>query len=186
LRRDGRSEPHASKLGIGRSTGNIWKNGTIIRRKDGTINVVPALEPLAVRVISPRFLSQAERVHIADLASSGLGPTAIARALGRSGSTISRELRRNLHSTGQYRPFHAHGLAAVRRRPTRDRKLDTDPVLRAIVIEKLTTRWNPQQISRALRRAYPDNPPAGAATGMRDRPHAAAGSMSATSPRVRP
>ena len=152
------------ELGIGRSTGNIWKNGTVVRRKDGTIKVVPALEPLAVRVISSRFLSESERVHIADLASSGFGPTVIGRALGRSTSTISRELRRNLHGTGQYRPFHAHALAAVRRRRTRARKLDSDPVLRAFVIEKLTTRWSPQQISRAVRRAHPNEPQARAAT----------------------
>ncbi|MCL1870334.1 MAG: helix-turn-helix domain-containing protein [Promicromonosporaceae bacterium] len=43
-----------------------------------------------------------------------MGPTAIGRVVGRSSSTISRELRRNLHSSGQYRPFNAHGLAAAR------------------------------------------------------------------------
>ena len=37
-------------------------------------------------------------------------------------------------------------------------------MLRAFVVEKLTTRWSPQQISRALRRAYPNDPQARAAT----------------------
>src|SRR4051812_24129062 len=78
------------ELGIGRSTGQIWKNGTVVRRKDGTVKVVPPLEPLAVRVISARFLSEGERVQIADLASRGLGPTAIGSMLGRAPSTISR------------------------------------------------------------------------------------------------
>jgi transposase, IS30 family len=106
------------ELGIGRSTGHIWKNGTVVRRKDGTVKLVPPLEPLAVRSISPRFISEQERIQVADLASRGHGPTAIGRALGRSPSTISRELRRNLHTSGQYRPFHAHALAATRRRRT--------------------------------------------------------------------
>jgi IS30 family transposase len=49
------------ELGIDRSSGNTW----------------PPLEPLSVRIISPRFLSEDERVQIADLARRGLGPTAI-------------------------------------------------------------------------------------------------------------
>lgn len=88
------------ELEIGRSTAQIWKNGVSVRRKDGTVKVVPPLEPLAARVISPRFLSEDERVQIADLASSGLGPTAIGEVLGRSPSTISRKLRRDLHPSG--------------------------------------------------------------------------------------
>ncbi|WP_448257944.1 helix-turn-helix domain-containing protein [Microbacterium aurum] len=71
---------------------------------------MPPLDPLAVRTISPRFLSEGERIQIADVASRGLGPTAIGHALGRAPSTISRELRRNLHASGQYRPFHAHSV----------------------------------------------------------------------------
>lgn len=146
------------EVGVARSTGHIWKNGTTVRRKDGTVKVVPALDPLAVRVISPRFLSEEERVQIADLASRGFGPTAIGRTLGRAPSTISRELRRNLHASGQYRPFHAHATAAVRRRRTKPLKLSTDPVLRSYVAARLRERWSPQQISRALRRSHPDDP----------------------------
>lgn len=143
------------ELGIGRSTGGIWKNGRVERRKDGSVKVVPPLEPLAVRAISPRFLSEQERVLIADLASRGQGPTAIGRALNRSASTISRELRRNLHPSGQYRPFHAQASAAARRHRTRPLKLVTDPQLRDYVVDKLSQRWSPQQISRSLQRAYP-------------------------------
>jgi transposase, IS30 family len=146
------------EVGVGRSTGNIWKNGTVVRCKDGTVKVVPPLEPLAVRKISLRFLSEQERIQIADLASRGLGPTAIAKQVGRSPSTISRELRRNLHASGQYRPFQAHALAATRRRRSHPLKLRNDPDLRRYVSERLRERWSPQQISRALRLAHPDDP----------------------------
>ncbi len=145
------------ELEIGRSTGQIWKNGVSVRRKDGTVKVVPPLEPLAARVISPRFLSEDERVQIADLASSGLGPTAIGLVLARSPSTISRELRRNLHPSGQYRPFHAHSAAASRRRRNRPLKLVTDTGLRSFVLARLRDRWSPQQIARALKLAHPDD-----------------------------
>jgi hypothetical protein len=73
---------------VSRATGNLWKNDTVVRRKDGTVEVLPPLEPLASRTITPRFLSGQKRVQIADLASRGHGPTAIGQELGRSPSTI--------------------------------------------------------------------------------------------------
>lgn len=146
------------EVGVCRTTGHNWKNGTTIRLKDGTVKVVPPLEPLSTRVISSRFLSEQERVQIADLASIGLGPTAIAAQLGRSPSTISRELRRNLHPTGQYRPFHAHAVAAARRRRPRSLKLTLNAGLGEFVRDKLRQRWSPQQISRALPHAHPEEP----------------------------
>lgn len=83
-------------------------------QKDGTVKFVTPLEPLAVRTISLRFLSEPERIQIADLASRSLGPTALGLALGRAPSTISRELRRNLYVSGQYRPFHYQITRSVR------------------------------------------------------------------------
>ncbi|MDR7187182.1 IS30 family transposase [Microbacterium trichothecenolyticum] len=153
-----------TKLGISRSSGNRWKNGWLVRQKDGTVKFVPPLEPLAARTISPRFLSEAERIQIADLASRGLGPTAIGQALGRAPSTISRELRRNLHASGQYRPFHAHSAAATRRRRSRPLKLSTDAALRAFVFARLQERWSPQQIARSLKLTHPTDPSARVAT----------------------
>ena len=72
------------EVGVSRSTGQIWKNGTTVRRRDGTVKIVPPLERLAVRPISPRFLSEEERVRIADMASRGDGPTVIGKAIGRA------------------------------------------------------------------------------------------------------
>ncbi|MDQ3715247.1 MAG: helix-turn-helix domain-containing protein, partial [Actinomycetota bacterium] len=75
---------------------------------------MPALERLAVRQISPRFLSQDERIEIADLRQAGWSIRRIAGRLGRSPSTISRELRRNAISSRAYRPFEAHRRATAR------------------------------------------------------------------------
>ena len=77
---------------------------------------VPALERLAVRQISARFLSQDERIEIADLRSAGLGIRQIADQLGRAPSTVSRELRRNASAAG-YRPFEAHRRATAQAGP---------------------------------------------------------------------
>lgn len=59
----------ARGVGIGRSAANVWKNGATVRDENGTVLIIPPLEPLALRPISARFLSEAERIRIADLAS---------------------------------------------------------------------------------------------------------------------
>ena len=81
---------------------------------------------------------------------------AIAEKLGRSPSTVSRELRRNRDpGSGQYRPFTAHKLAAQRRARPRAGKIARDEVLRQFVQERLAKRWSPEQVSQALRREFP-------------------------------
>src|ERR687888_2703352 len=53
------------------------------------------MPPLSLRPLSDRYLSFAEREEIALLRARDSGVREIARQLGRSPSTISRELRRN-------------------------------------------------------------------------------------------
>src|SRR5436190_17183342 len=50
-----------------------------------------------------------ERERLAALKAEGLSLRAIARALGRAASTVSRELRRNALPRGGYLPVHAEG-----------------------------------------------------------------------------
>ncbi len=146
------------EIGVCRQTGQTWKNGGTVVRKDGTVKHIPPLNPLSTRVISPRFLSESERVRIADLVSVGWGPTAIGIEISRTASTISRELRRNSDPSGHYRPFQAHVCAATRRHRPKVTKLSVNKELKAFVHDKLAVRWSPQQISRALRHEYPDDP----------------------------
>jgi transposase, IS30 family len=72
--------------------------------------------------------------------------TAIAGELGRSVSTVSREVARNSGPNG-YRAARADRLAVLRTARPRP-KLAEDPILRRHVEEKLRLRWSPQQISR--------------------------------------
>jgi len=111
------------------------------------------------REISPRYLSEDERARIADLRQAGAGVRAIAAQIGRSPSTISRELRRNRDpGTGRYRPFTAHKLAVRRRARPRAGKIARDEVLRQFVQDRLKERWSPEQVSRALRTEFPGDP----------------------------
>jgi IS30 family transposase len=115
------------------------------------------LDRLAVREISARYLSQDERFEIADLHRAGLSIRAIARRLGRSPSTVSRELRRNGRKGG-YRPFEAQRKAVARRARHHRRRLETNSALRDFVGEKLRERWSRRQIALHLRALHPDEP----------------------------
>ena len=63
------------------------------------------------RVIHPRYLSLVEREQLQDLRRAGRSIRQIAADLGRSPSTISRELRRNTASKRGYLPHTAHRLS---------------------------------------------------------------------------
>ncbi|MDV6278332.1 helix-turn-helix domain-containing protein [Rhodococcus erythropolis] len=121
------------QLGIGRKTGCTWRNGHSTRDPSGARRYHPPIVEVRESVVSARFLSEDERVHIADLRRTGAGIRQIATVLGRSASTVSRELRRNATKAGGYRPFHAHRLARNRRARERPSKIASNAVLRQTI-----------------------------------------------------
>ena len=117
------------EVGISRSSANNWARGHKTYRGGKVVGFVPALDRLAVRQISPRYLSQDERIEIADLRRAGLSIRQIADKIGRAPSTVSRELRRNGRRDGTYRPFEAHRWAVMRRARRHPRRVETNPEL---------------------------------------------------------
>lgn len=106
---------------------------------------------------SGRHLSFQERERISRGLAAEERPSAIARALGRPTSTVTREIDRN-GGPERYRALAAHKRAIsclARRKPT---KLSCSPRLREAVEKGLEERWSPQQISARLRREHPDDP----------------------------
>jgi len=99
----------AREVGVSRSCGANWSRGYKTYRGGQVTGFVPPLERLAVREVSGRFLSQDERIEIADLRQAGMSIQQVAARLGRSPSTISRELRRNAAVGGDYRPSRLSG-----------------------------------------------------------------------------
>ncbi|GHH77116.1 IS30 family transposase [Streptomyces sulfonofaciens] len=111
-----------------------------------------------------RGLREDERIHIADRLREKASVRTIAAELGRSPSTISREIRRNgMPLRGErtrwaYRP-HAAQRRADRRRPRpKPGKIGQNPELRDFIQAHLAMRWSPEQICHALRRWFPDRP----------------------------
>jgi transposase, IS30 family len=84
---------------------------------------------------------------------------AIARRLGRSPSTVSRELARNAGCAGRsYRATTAHALAYRRASRPKPAKLAVNVALRKIVERDLARRYSPEQIAGRLRVQFPDDP----------------------------
>jgi transposase, IS30 family len=146
-------------VGVNPRTGKRWRHGRTITVSGGRRLHYPPVINTGKTEISARYLSEDERVTIADLQRRGHSVRAIAAEVNRSPSTVSRELRRNRDAgSDQYRPFTAQRLAADRRaRPGRG-KLIRDLVLREFVRDRLGRRWSPEQISQALREEFPDEP----------------------------
>ena len=78
----------------------------------------------------------------------------IAAQLGRSPSTISREVKRN-GGIDRYRAAKADQAAWDRSRRPKPCKLVSHPMLKRIVASKLKHHWSPKQIAGWLKRTYP-------------------------------
>ena len=102
-------------------------------------------------------LSFAEREEISRGLAAGQSLRAIAAVLGRSPSTISREVAAN-GGRRRYRATVADQQAWAKATRPKACKLAANPVLSGIVAEKLQLRWSPQQIDGWLKRTYPDDP----------------------------
>lgn len=107
--------------------------------------------------MSLEHLSACDRGEIKALLEQGKSKTYIANTLGRSLSTISREVKRN-SINNLYNAEIAQKRYRQRRvncRPSR--KLEYRP-LWAYLIEKLSLYWSPEQIANRLPIDYPDDP----------------------------
>ena len=78
----------------------------------------------------------------------------MARLLGRSPSTVSREVRRN-GGYDRYRATVADEQAWIRARRPKQCKLGMSPWLRRTVARKLRLNWSPEQIAGWLMRTHP-------------------------------
>jgi IS30 family transposase len=101
-------------------------------------------------------LSLDEREEISRGIARGESLRSIAERLGRSSSTVSREVRIN-GGCDRYRAVVAHRASRVRAKRPKAMKLETCPRLRGEVEDKLSLWWSPAQISLWLESEYADD-----------------------------
>ena len=142
------------EVGVHPTTGVRWRDGRKMVDGGGRARYYPPIDAHPV-AISPRYLSEDERVLIGDLLRAGQSVRSVASVLGRSPSTVSREIRRNVSDAGNDRPFTAHRMALARRPRPRPGKLAHDKPLRDFVQDKLKLHWSPEQICHALPSEFP-------------------------------
>ena len=102
-------------------------------------------------------LSLEEREEISRGLAAGYSIRAIAEALGRSASTVCREVNAN-GGRKKYRALVADRAACRRALRPKRAKLAQCRRLRGVVERKLEAKWSPQQISAWLALEYPDRP----------------------------
>jgi IS30 family transposase len=101
-------------------------------------------------------LTLLEREEISRGIAAHRSARSMARLLGRSPSTVSRELSRN-DGYDRYRAALADEKAWVRARRPKPCKLARSPGLRQAVASKLRLNWAPEQIAGWLKKAHPDD-----------------------------
>jgi transposase len=119
----------AQKVGVSLSCGSLWFIDA------GSVSYVET-------PISPRYLSQDDRIEIADGLARDEPVKAIAVRIGKSYQTVYREIARNRKPDGRYQPWYAHNQAHVRRRRPKPRRFAIDGALRDVVAGKLCRTWS--------------------------------------------
>ncbi|TKJ31244.1 transposase [Blastococcus sp. CCUG 61487] len=138
------TEASSSRAGVSSTVGRRWF------RECGGVSPIALAEPTG------RYLNLAEREEISRGLAAGLTVRAIARGVGRSASSISREIRRNRPPGRPYRAVTAQVAAEQRVRRPKPRKL-AQARLRARVQADLTENWSPQEIAARLKLDFPDD-----------------------------
>lgn len=128
---------------IGYPPGSIY---TVVKATGGY--VPPA------RKRRPDALTSHEREEISRGLASGGSLRLIAHALGRSASTISREVARN-KGRSHYRAVVAGDRAVAHAKRPKKCLLARNPVLRGYVAARLREDWSPEQIAGTLKKRHP-------------------------------
>lgn len=107
-----------------------------------------------------RLLTLEERFKIKEMLIEGASVRAIASAVGRAPSTISREIARGSArgTRSRYSPLRGQRASAENRRRPKPLKISSDLGLLSAVQQGLDEKLSPEQIVGRLRREHPDDP----------------------------
>src|SRR5918995_1635829 len=135
----------AGRVGVSTSCGSLWFI-------DAGRMALPDPSPT-----SPRFLTQDDRIAIADGLAAKVPIKEIAASIGKTFQTVYREIARGTKADGRYQPWWAHNQALLRRRRPKSKLILVGTPLWQAITDKLRRKWSPPQISRFLKRAHPND-----------------------------
>lgn len=149
----------ARQVGVSKRTAKVWRNGRT--RSNGRNEASSVrfynLSMKTTHGIHNRYLNQEERIEIAGRLIHKESIRAIAKALGRSPSTICREIDKNTDDkTARYNPYAAEAMAQKRLPRPKTPKVIAVPALMCYIKGKLQEHWSAEQISHRLVIDYPD------------------------------
>lgn len=99
-----------------------------------------------------------EREKLLEYLNAGKSYRKIGELLGRSASSISREIRRNRNRNGKYNPWRANSIAIGRSRRKRGfHRLSEDTALGQYVRNKLDLYWSPECIASCWNLSHPED-----------------------------
>jgi len=105
-----------------------------------------------------RKLVKEDRILIAQWKNKGYSNIQIAKWLGRSVSTVGREITRNNFEGKVYEPLHAQGKAEIKKNKAWEAKQPLkNSWVYSYVFDNLRQAWSPEQITGRLKLDYPDN-----------------------------
>lgn len=157
----------ARRVGVTLDTGRYWMRG--VRKShgrtiypDGRVTGPPAKRaarnrPMIEVVGTGRLLSLQDRLVIADGLINRESMRSIAARLGRPTSTVTREVAAHRDEQGRYAPHRAHRDAADTRARPKASKLARPGALREYVVDGLSRKLSPEQISNRLKVDHPDD-----------------------------
>src|SRR3984893_1322736 len=152
---EGWSQPVAATLYLRGKRWSVGWNGdfveVLLRQRRRSYGIAGS-----VRRRSRLALTLAEREVISRGVTARRSARSIAKLLGRSPSTVSREMSRN-GGYDRYRATLADENAWARSRRPKCCKLANSPRLRQAVAGKLRLDWSPEQIAGWLKRTHPED-----------------------------
>lgn len=102
-------------------------------------------------------LSYDDRIEIYKRIALDESFAAIARAIGKSTSTVSRDVKLSGRKNYVYHEAQSRAVYKGSDRRSGKTKMDQNPQLKEHVIEKLKNKWSPDQISVNLKTEFPNN-----------------------------
>lgn len=109
-------------------------------------------------MLSYTHFTRIERIKLGELKKKGKSIREIARELGRSPSSVSRELRRNRNKNGRYNYWRATILYILRRQKCHPAsRLAEGTEIRSYVEDGLSKLWPPETIAACWNKEHPED-----------------------------